>query len=364
MQLSEELELSYYRPVAEMQGGHGVCLVQHTESGKFFVRKTLSVYNEGIYRWLQNHPVPGTPHIYCVAEEEGILTVIEEYLSGDTFQELLDAGESFPEEEILSCGLQLANILRDLHHADPPIVHRDIKPSNLLRTPDGRLILLDFNAAKFVSEEETRDTILLGTQGFAAPEQYGFAASGVQTDIYAVGVLLNVLAAGELPTTKMAEGRLAPIIKKCTQLDPENRFPDTDALIEALEGAEGAESSSQTDNKKRKGWRRFLPPGFRDGSPVHAAAAVLGYVLIFVVAVGVAPDDVVSAADLLLNRLFVLLIMLLVLFFSADYLEIQEHVPFPPGNNRWIHRAAVILYDAAIVFGMVLLLVLLEDILF
>ena len=75
----------------------------------------------------------------------------------------------------------------------PPIIHRDIKPSNIIITAYNRAVLLDFNAAIYYSCQSTEDTILLGTQGYASPEQYGFGSSSPQTDIYSMGILFREL---------------------------------------------------------------------------------------------------------------------------------------------------------------------------
>lgn len=78
----------------------------------------------------------------------------------------------------------------------PPIVHRDIKPSNIILTEDGRIVLIDLNAARLDDKNRSHDTQLIGTAGFAAPEQYGFAASSPRADLYAAGILTRVLLTG------------------------------------------------------------------------------------------------------------------------------------------------------------------------
>lgn len=75
----------------------------------------------------------------------------------------------------------------------PPIVHRDIKPSNIILTEDGRIVLIDLNAARLDDKKRSHDTQLIGTAGFAAPEQYGFATSSPRADLYAAGILTRVL---------------------------------------------------------------------------------------------------------------------------------------------------------------------------
>ena len=101
---------------------------------------------------------------------------------------------------------------------------------------DGSVYLLDVNAAKWYKSEEVEDTKLLGTLYYAAPEQlgYGFAASSVKTDIYAVGILLNVMLTGKFPKEEKASGSIWNIIEKCICYETEKRFTDTE-LIEALD---------------------------------------------------------------------------------------------------------------------------------
>ena len=138
-------------------------------------------------------------------------------------------------------------ILAQLHRAEPPIIHRDIKPGNIILTEDGTVKLLDMNAARQLSEGKEADTRLLGTAGYAAPEQYGFAQSDARTDIYAAGVLMNVLRTGCLPQEKLAGGSLRRIVRKCTHIDPNRRYASAGELLAAL-GAEPAESERGSAN--------------------------------------------------------------------------------------------------------------------
>ena len=85
----------------------------------------------------------------------------------------------------------LCNILEALHSMTPPIIHRDIKPSNIIITSYNYAMLLDFNAAKQFSGQNESDTVLIGTPGYAAPEQYGFGSSSPKTDIYSLGIVLR-----------------------------------------------------------------------------------------------------------------------------------------------------------------------------
>lgn len=75
---------------------------------------------------------------------------------------------------------------------------------------------------------------MLGTTGFAAPEQYGLSQTDQRADIYAVGILINVMLTGEHPSKKMATGHLGRVVRRCTQVSPEKRYPDVLRLMEAL----------------------------------------------------------------------------------------------------------------------------------
>ena len=239
MNASEAYILSSYKEIAVLNAEHGVTLVQDTTSGIVYVKKILTIYNAEVYRTLKNHPVPGIPEIIEMVEEDDRLIVIEEYIGGQTLRAILDNGNLFPEEEAVRIVEQVCVIVNDLHSADPPIIHRDIKPSNIICTPDGSIRLLDMNAARKVVTGKSEDTQLIGTVGYAAPEQFGFGASTVQTDIYAIGVLLCELMTGVLPKERIPRGRIGRIIRKCTRLDPKDRYKSVRDLLDALAAGHG-----------------------------------------------------------------------------------------------------------------------------
>ena len=75
---------------------------------------------------------------------------------------------------------------------------------------------------------------MLGTTGFAAPEQYGLSQSDARTDIYSLGVLMNVMLTGEHPSKHLPEGRMGRIIEHCTRVNPAKRYKNVLHLMEAL----------------------------------------------------------------------------------------------------------------------------------
>ena len=226
MTLQEECRLSYYEEVRQLSQNHNVFLVRHQESQQLFVRKVLTAYNLEIYHYLKDHPIDNTPKIYDLIEDEGRLIVIEEYIAGETLQKILMEHGMPPQAWVCGIMHQLCCIVEELHAVQPPIIHRDIKPSNIIVTDLQEVKLLDMNAAHLSHPDKKEDTVLMGTRGYAAPEQYGFGQSDVRTDVYALGKLMEQMGAGN--------GRYARIIRKATQVDPKRRYQSVMQLEAAL----------------------------------------------------------------------------------------------------------------------------------
>ena len=229
-----KVPISCYKEIADLNKKHGISIVQHIETGKIYLKKIMSVYNMSVYERLYFHPIRNIPRIYAMYENNSILTVIEEYISGDTFQEILNICGPLAPENVRSYAIAICNILISLHSGDHPIIHRDIKPSNVMITEDDRLYLIDLNAARLMTSEKSRDTKLLGTEGFAAPEQFGFGESTPLSDIFAVGSFMTALLTGDTKAENLPPIRLKPVILKCMELDPRNRYSSALQLKSAL----------------------------------------------------------------------------------------------------------------------------------
>lgn len=206
-----------------------VRLVRCRETGRNMV---LRQYRGdcSVYRRLMAVDCPHLPKIYRVDEQDGMVTVLEEYIWGDSLEELLQGCPMTP-EEAAKIAAQLCAALEVLHGFGA--VHRDIKPTNIILRED-HAVLIDFDAARIHKEEQSTDTRVMGTTGYAAPEQYGFAQTDARTDIYAMGVLLNVMVTGRHPSKVLVEGRLRKIVETCVQVHADRRYPSAKALAEAL----------------------------------------------------------------------------------------------------------------------------------
>ena len=363
MNASEAYILSSYKEIAVLNAEHGVTLVQDTTSGIVYVKKILTIYNAEVYRTLKNHPVPGIPEIIEMIEEDERLIVIEEYIGGQTLRAILDNGNLFPEEEAVRIVEQVCVIVNDLHSADPPIIHRDIKPSNIICTPDGSIRLLDMNAARKVVTGKSEDTQLIGTVGYAAPEQFGFGASTVQTDIYAIGVLLCELMTGVLPKERIPRGRIGRIIRKCTRLDPKDRYKSVRDLLDALAAGHGYSpgvtySSPGRSYSGKKGKWKYMIPGYRTGSPVNILIATSVYTFFLSLVINLEVKDIPPGIVLWAVRLVYLIFGLGILFFTGNYLNIWDRLRISRIKNPLIRLFVVLLIDAVLIVAMVFAMIL------
>jgi len=206
-----------------------VSVVRHKKSGTRYVFRRYSGSGE-VYRRLLPVLCPHLPQIMEAAEQDGQTAVLEEYVQGDTLAELL-MGARLTEREARQVTMQLCQALHVLHSMGA--VHRDVKPENvILRGSDA--VLIDFDAARIYKDESESDTQVLGTTGFAAPEQYGIFQSDERADIFSLGVLLNIMLTGKHPSREMSAGKMGRIVRKCTMTAPEQRYQSARALMEVL----------------------------------------------------------------------------------------------------------------------------------
>ena len=198
-----------------------VHLVREKEGEQRFIRKRLRGRHE-IYPMLQDCPHPGLPQLYQVELSDDETTVIEEYIEGQP------AGSvELSEPQLLCVVRELCDVLEALH--DRGIIHRDLKPSNIILAQDGHIRLIDFDAARVPKNGKETDTRLLGTRGYASPEQYGFAQTDVRTDIYSLGVTLE-----QIFGDKAEKPRYRRIIQKCRRLDPDKRYQSVQQVKRAF----------------------------------------------------------------------------------------------------------------------------------
>ena len=171
------------------------------------------------------------PKIYEVFSENGRCTVFEEFIDGATVAQILKGG-FYTERGAAVVGSEICDALYTLHSVN--IIHRDIKPENVMITSRGRVVLIDFGAARIFKPDCSSDTLIMGTAGYAAPEQFGFSQTDSRTDIFSLGVMLNVMLTGHYPSEEVYAGKLGRVIRRCIQIDPQKRFVDAGELKQSL----------------------------------------------------------------------------------------------------------------------------------
>lgn len=207
-----------------------VIVYKHNKNNKKIVVRYIKT-GEDVYEKLLKIKSDYLPQIYDVVRGESDTMVLEEYISGMTLGDVLESG-LYTETGTKMVIASVCEGLEILHNNS--IIHRDIKPDNIMVTDDGQIKIIDFNASKEYKEEKKEDTIILGTTGYAAPEQYGISQSDQRTDIYAVGVLINVMLTGEHPSKTLCTGRMRKIVKKAVNINPADRYQSCSELKEAI----------------------------------------------------------------------------------------------------------------------------------
>lgn len=200
-----------------------------------FIRKPADI---SVYKTLVNISCKNLCTIFEVSECDDGYVIFEEYCDGMTLSEMLEDG-SFSLRDSISCAMQICCGLYALHKNN--IIHRDIKPDNIIMLNDNTVKIIDFNIAKLYKVNKDGDTSILGTVGYAAPEQYGIAQTDFRSDIFSLGVLLNYMITGSHPSVRLCENKyIADILRRCLSINPADRFASADRLYHALEKAKRA----------------------------------------------------------------------------------------------------------------------------
>lgn len=190
-----------------------------------------------------NHPL--IPRIVDIEEDTDYLYIIEEYVQGINLEEYRSRNKSIDEKTVIHIAEQILDVLEYLHTRKPyPIIFRDLKPSNIMLTEGNKIKLIDFGIAREYKYSSDTDTVLLGTRGYAAPEQFGLGQSDARTDIYSFGVTLYYLISNNNISTPNKDIELNEygnyshvlenIIEKCIRIQPDERYQSVAEIKEKL----------------------------------------------------------------------------------------------------------------------------------
>ena len=183
-----------------------------------------------MFRILKGEKLINIPYIYEVCTtSQGIIT-LEEYVDGVLLDKILEK-KTLTRKEACNYATNICDALSSLHSHG--IIHCDIKPSNIIIGKDGKANLIDLSISKSANGDDM-NSIPLGTPGFAAPEQFGIAKIDYVTDIYALGVMLNIMLTGNHPTAKCYGGHLGKIISKAISTEMSKRYKTAKDFKKAL----------------------------------------------------------------------------------------------------------------------------------
>lgn len=206
---------------------------------------------------------PALPRIVDIIDNNQTIYVVMDYIEGESLDKILLEYGAQSQDIVIDWGKQLCDALAYLHSQRPPIIYRDMKPANIMLKPEGNIKVIDFGIAREYKEQNLADTTVLGTKGYAPPEQSGSRQTDARSDIYAFGMTMHHLLTGVDPrpadylyapirqwNPELDEG-LETLIDKCTSLDPDDRYQNCNELMYALEHYE-EEGTAEKKRKKKK----------------------------------------------------------------------------------------------------------------
>jgi serine/threonine protein kinase len=192
------------------------------------------------------------PKIADYFEESGRACLVMEFVWGESLEKRLDATNApLLETDVLKWAVQLSEALDYLHALRPPIIFRDMKPSNVMVTNTGLVKLIDFGIARTYKVGKKRDTVAMGSENYAAPEQWGKGQTDARSDVYALGATMYHLLANMAPTPAFLPSEPLPLgnyngalskktialVDKAMDRERKNRFQSALEMREALIGA-------------------------------------------------------------------------------------------------------------------------------
>lgn len=199
------------------------------------------------------------PKVWCSFSERNRNYFVMEFVEGEDLGKIIGRNPSgLKEAVVLRWAIDIATVLHYLHVQKPPIIFRDLKPSNIMISA-GRIKLIDFGIARRFDHFKKKDTMRIGSPGYAPPEQYS-GQTDARSDIFSFGVTLHQLLTGLDPTENQTPFRFVPvrqvnpsvsagleaIVRQATALEPGNRFASALEMKRALQALAGIQTGPLT----------------------------------------------------------------------------------------------------------------------
>lgn len=249
--MKEEIWFNKYQVVKELgRGGTAsVYLAKHIILNSYRAIKHISNSNP-LYEYhikeailLKNLKHSCIPIIYDIEQNEYGSYIIEQYIEGATLKEFVMSHGPISEDEIISYGLQLCDLILYLHLSSRTIIYMDLKPENII-IADGMLKLIDFGSAIY-QDEAYEGQRYFATKGYSAPEIFANNNVDERSDVYGIGMMLYYMATGRYLTNNSknisnidlnvrCSNGLKRIINRCLKYNPSQRYGSVAVLIKHL----------------------------------------------------------------------------------------------------------------------------------
>lgn len=198
---------------------------------------------------------PGIVKVSDIFDENDTTYYVMEFIEGSSLEKYIQEKRRIPEAEAIQIIRQVGEALSYMHSRK--MLHLDIKPNNIMRTAEGKYILIDFGLSKQFNdkgEPESSTTIGLGTPGYAPLEQASFQKEGTfpaTLDVYALGATLFKMLTGQrapeatyilndgFPRRTLEKAGVSKqtidVIEKAMAPMKKNRYPNIKAFIDSLQ---------------------------------------------------------------------------------------------------------------------------------
>lgn len=206
---------------------------------------------------------PALPRIVDIIDNGITIYIVMDYIEGESLDKILSEYGAQPEDMVVGWAKQLCDALSYLHSQKPSIIYRDMKPANVMLKPEGNIKIIDFGIAREYKEQNLADTTVLGTKGYAPPEQYS-GQTDPRSDIFALGMTMHHLLTGVDPRNgepyapvrqwnpELSEG-IEIIIDRCVEPAAENRYQSCADLLYDLEHPELITKGFKKKQKRKLG---------------------------------------------------------------------------------------------------------------
>ena len=326
-------------------------LLRNSDTGELVVKKRMHYKAFPIYNQLKEIKHNNIVNVLeCFLDNDDCIEV-EEYVNGKRIDDYCSS-KMVESDECIKLIMDLCDGLDAIHKKG--MVHRDIQPKNIIISHEGTLKLIDFDISRKTNNSEQRDTELLGTVGYAAPEQYGFKQTSNRSDIYSIGILIK-----EIFKQKYSQqtDKLERIISKCTEIDPQNRYPSVMELKNDLKKciksyAKYEEQSSIVEEEE-------LPPitlkyvigtipGFKSKNPIFYVVAIFIYGILLY-ADGAAALDYETTS--VIQKILIIIISEASLIIPYAYLTNIAHIAMRYPKKKYKNKMQQYAYQIIISFG-------------